>query len=106
MRISDWSSDVCSSDLNIAVVAAAAGVFGTGTAWPDLIVALVLAGLGISGGCQIVMQAWGELRGASAASRKGDAAAARSAWLAPAIGYAPIPKMSAPSASSANRATT
>src|SRR3546814_5952478 len=27
---------------NIAVVAAAAGVFGTGTAWPDLIVALVL----------------------------------------------------------------
>src|SRR3546814_17472571 len=40
----------------IAVVAAAAGVFGTGTAWPDLIVDLVLAGLCISGGCQIVMQ--------------------------------------------------
>lgn len=48
---------------NIAVVAAAAGVFGTGTAWPDLIVAAVLAGLGISGGIQIIRQARGELRG-------------------------------------------
>lgn len=46
---------------NIAVVAAAAGVFGTGTAWPDLIVAAVLAGLGISGGIQIIRQARGEL---------------------------------------------
>lgn len=50
---------------NVAVVAAAAGVFGTGTAWPDLIVAGVLATLGISGGIQIVLQARGELRGAS-----------------------------------------
>src|SRR3546814_14104105 len=89
MRISDWSSDVCSSDLNIAVVAAAAGVFGTGTAWPDLIVALVLAGLGISGACQIVIHARGELRGESAASRNGDVAAARSASLAPASRHAP-----------------
>src|SRR3546814_18275234 len=96
MRISDWSSDVCSSDLNIAVVAAAAGVFGTGTAWPDLIVALVLAGLGISGDCQIVMQAWGELRGAYAASRKGAAAAARCVWLAPAPAHAPTPNLSPP----------
>jgi Co/Zn/Cd efflux system component len=47
---------------NIAVVAAAVGVFGTGTAWPDVAVALVLAGLGISGGWQIVRQALGELR--------------------------------------------
>jgi Co/Zn/Cd efflux system component len=50
---------------NVAVVAAAAGVFGTGTAWPDLMVAGVLATLGISGGTQIVMQARRELRGAS-----------------------------------------
>lgn len=49
---------------NVAVVAAAAGVFGTGTSWPDLIVAGVLATLGISGGIQIVMQARSELRGA------------------------------------------
>ncbi len=47
---------------NIAVLAAAAGVFGTGTAWPDLIVAMVMAALGISGGWQIVRQARAELR--------------------------------------------
>ena len=48
---------------NIAVVAAAVGVFGTGTVWPDLIVAVVLATLGISGGIQIIRQARGELAG-------------------------------------------
>jgi Co/Zn/Cd efflux system component len=48
---------------NVAVVAAAAGVFGTGTAWPDLVVAAVLATLGISGGIQINAQARSELRG-------------------------------------------
>jgi Co/Zn/Cd efflux system component len=47
---------------NMAVVAAAAGVFGTGTAWPDIVVAVVLAALGLSGGWQIVAQAVGELR--------------------------------------------
>ena len=47
---------------NIAVMAAALGVFGTGTAWPDLIVAGILAALGISGGIQIIRQAMGELR--------------------------------------------
>ena len=47
---------------NIAVVAAAAGVFGTGTGYPDLIVAVVMAGLGIAGGWQIIRQARGELR--------------------------------------------
>ena len=46
---------------NIAVMAAALGVFGTGTAWPDLIVAAILALLGISGGIQIVQQARREL---------------------------------------------
>jgi Co/Zn/Cd efflux system component len=43
------------------VVAAAFGVFGTGTAWPDLIVAAILAGLGVSGGWQIIRQARAEL---------------------------------------------
>jgi Co/Zn/Cd efflux system component len=47
---------------NIAVVAAALGVFGTGTGWPDIAVAAILAGLGVSGGGQIVRQARGELR--------------------------------------------
>ena len=46
---------------NIAVMAAALGVFGTGTAWPDLIVAAILALLGISGGIQIVQLARREL---------------------------------------------
>ncbi len=51
---------------NIAVMAAALGVFGTGTAWPDLIVAATLALLGISGGIQIVQQARRELGSVSA----------------------------------------
>jgi Co/Zn/Cd efflux system component len=46
---------------NLAVLLAAAGVFGTGTGWPDIIVASIMAALSISGGWQIVRQAWGEL---------------------------------------------
>lgn len=46
---------------NVAVVLAAAGVFGTGTAWPDLIVAAIMAALGIWGGVQIIAQARKEL---------------------------------------------
>jgi Co/Zn/Cd efflux system component len=48
---------------NLAVLAAAAGVFGTGTGWPDVIVAAIMGGLGLTGGLQIVRQALGELRG-------------------------------------------
>jgi len=47
---------------NFAVMLAAMGVFGTGTAWPDLIVATIMGGLGLIGGWQIVRQARGELR--------------------------------------------
>ncbi len=46
---------------NVAVVAAALGVFGTRTAWPDIVVAAILAGLGVTGGWQIVRQAWAEM---------------------------------------------
>ena len=46
---------------NVAVVTAAIGVFGTGTAWPDLIVAAIMATLGISGGVQIIRLAWNEI---------------------------------------------
>lgn len=49
---------------NVAVVAAAFGVFGTGSGWPDLTVAAILATLGISGGIQIMRQAAAELRSA------------------------------------------
>ncbi|MGA6098448.1 cation transporter [Stutzerimonas marianensis] len=47
---------------NIAVMAAAAGVFGTGSAWPDLGVALVMAGLALSAGYSVIRQARQELR--------------------------------------------
>lgn len=46
---------------NLAVLLAAAGVVGTGTAWPDLAVALIMAALGIWGGLQIIRQARAEL---------------------------------------------
>ena len=46
---------------NAAVMLAAMGVFGTGTGWPDLIVAAIMGGLGLRGGWQIVHQARGEL---------------------------------------------
>lgn len=48
---------------NAAVLLAALGVFGTGMHWPDIIVAAIMGGLGLSGGWQIVRQARGELRG-------------------------------------------
>lgn len=46
---------------NLAVVAAALGVFGTGTGWPDLAVAAVLSGLGLWGGAQIIRHARQEM---------------------------------------------
>ncbi|MCK1317536.1 cation transporter [Bradyrhizobium sp. 23] len=46
---------------NLAVLSAAAGVFGTGTGWPDIIVAAIMAALGISGGVQIIRHAMSEL---------------------------------------------
>lgn len=47
---------------NIAVVAAALGVFGTGTRWPDLIVASLMALLSFAGGWKIMRLAMAELR--------------------------------------------
>jgi Co/Zn/Cd efflux system component len=47
---------------NAAVLLAAMGVFGTGTNWPDIMVAAIMGGLGLWGGWQIVQQARGELR--------------------------------------------
>jgi len=46
---------------NVAVVLAAAGVFGTGTLWPDVAVAIVLGALGLSAGRSVIVQARGEL---------------------------------------------
>jgi cation diffusion facilitator family transporter len=47
---------------NIAVIIAAFGVFGTGTAWPDLIVAVVMALLALTSAAQISKHARQELK--------------------------------------------
>lgn len=47
---------------NVAVMLAGLGVFGTGSAWPDLAVAAVMAGLAITAGVAVVRQAMAELR--------------------------------------------
>ena len=47
---------------NLAVMAAAAGVWATAHGWPDIAVALVLAGLALSSGVSVIRQARRELR--------------------------------------------
>jgi Co/Zn/Cd efflux system component len=46
---------------NLAVVLAALGVFGTGSAWPDLLVAALMAALAIAGALSVFRQARAEL---------------------------------------------
>ncbi|CDH46752.1 MAG: cation transporter [Candidatus Competibacteraceae bacterium] len=46
---------------NLAVLLAALGVFGTGAAWPDLIVAAIMAGLALTSAVQVIRQARLEL---------------------------------------------
>lgn len=46
---------------NLAVLAAAAGVLGSGTIWPDVAVAAVLAVLGLTSGRSVMRQARAEL---------------------------------------------
>ena len=53
---------------NLAVLVAAVGVFGTGTLWPDVIVATVMASLAIQGSWTVIRQSLGELNGATAAT--------------------------------------
>ena len=52
---------------NVAVMLAAIGVFGTGSAWPDLIVATVMAALTLTGGMQVFRHAMAELKTVPAA---------------------------------------
>lgn len=49
---------------NVAVMLAAAGVFGTGTAWPDLLVAAIMSALAITAGASVLRHARRELAGA------------------------------------------
>lgn len=53
---------------NLAVIVAASGVSATGTAWPDLAVALIMAALWVHAAVQIIRQAIAELRPAPAAA--------------------------------------
>lgn len=48
---------------NMAVMAAALGVFGTGTGWPDLIVASIMAVLALQGALSVFRQSLLELNG-------------------------------------------
>ena len=52
---------------NLAVLLAAAGVFGTGTGWPDIIVATIMASLALQGSWLVVEQSLRELRQGSLA---------------------------------------
>jgi Co/Zn/Cd efflux system component len=47
---------------NLAVLLAALGVFGTGTGWPDVIVATIMAGLALQGAWIVLQQSRHELR--------------------------------------------
>lgn len=53
---------------NLAVMAAALGVWGSASAWPDLLVAALMAGLFTSSAIKILRQALGERREAAAAA--------------------------------------
>lgn len=46
---------------NLAVLVAAAGVFGSGTGWPDYVVAAIMSGLALVGAFQVARQAMAEL---------------------------------------------
>lgn len=50
---------------NLAVMAAALGVFGTGQGWPDLLVAAIMAGLAIWGSVDVFRHARGDLANAA-----------------------------------------
>lgn len=52
--------------VNVAIVLAALGVLGSGTAWPDLAVASVIAVLALSAAASVVRQARGEIGAHSA----------------------------------------
>jgi len=54
---------------NVAVGIAALGVFGTGTAWPDLVVASVMATLALTASVSVLRQARGEIELATSATR-------------------------------------
>jgi Co/Zn/Cd efflux system component len=55
---------------NVAILLAALGVFGTGSAWPDLAVACIMAALGITASVSVVRQSLAEMREARPAGHR------------------------------------
>ena len=53
---------------NIAVMVAALGVFGTGTGWPDLMVAAIMGTLAMTAGISVVRHARSDIAGAKAST--------------------------------------
>jgi cation diffusion facilitator family transporter len=62
-RRSVWLCTRNDAITNLAVILAAAGVWLSDTHWPDIAVAAVVSGLGLSSAWQVIRQARGELRG-------------------------------------------
>ena len=58
---------------NLAVIAAASGVFATGSQWPDLAVAVLLAGLALQASFLVLRQALGEWRSEHVSASKNPA---------------------------------
>lgn len=56
---------------NLAVMGAALGVFGTGTAWPDLAVATIMGLLAITAGVSVVKHARSDIQNAKTESADG-----------------------------------
>jgi Co/Zn/Cd efflux system component len=48
--------------VNLAVIAAGAGVWASGTPWPDIAIAAAIATLGLTSAARIIRRARGELR--------------------------------------------
>jgi Co/Zn/Cd efflux system component len=65
-RRSVWLCTRNDSIANLAVILAGFSVWLTHTHWPDIAVAAVIAGLGLSSAWQVIRQARGELRGRDA----------------------------------------
>ena len=63
---------------NIAVMVAALGVFGTGSAWPDLIVAAIMGTLAITAGISVVRHARSDIAEAKASKAQPGAASSSS----------------------------
>jgi len=65
-RLSIWLCTRNDAIINVAVIAAGAGVWATGTHWPDVAVAAVVAALALKGSYRIIAKARAELQHAAA----------------------------------------